>query len=215
MSVDSPGGPSSNAPIGLAAEARSPGARGGLPIMSTHRVCIAVVLALGVAASGRAQRPDPAAAQREAMKKLDFLVGHWKGEGWMEFGSGQRRTFQGTEVVQNKLDGLLLAIEGLHRGQVGDKEVVVHNAFAVVSYDGKARRYRFQAFTGRGGYEDAQATVSDGQLVWGMKVPQFGDVRYTIKLDAKGRWFEIGEVSRDGKTWQQFFEMTLARVEAK
>jgi hypothetical protein len=150
------------------------------------------------------------------MKKLDFLVGQWKGEGWMEI-AGQRRTFQGTEVVQRKLDGLLLAIEGLHRGVAGDKGegAIVHSAFALVSYDDKAERYRFQAFTGRGNYEDAEAKVAEGQLVWGMKVPQFGEVRYTLKRDDKGRWSEIGEVSRDGKTWQQFFEMTLERVDAK
>jgi hypothetical protein len=151
------------------------------------------------------------------MKKLDFLVGRWKGEGWMEFAPGQRRTFQGTEAVQSKLDGLLLSIEGLHRGRVGDKqqEAVVQNAFALVSYDDQAARYRFQAFTSRGNYEDAEAKVSEGQLVWGMNLPQFGDVRYTIKLDDKGRWFETGEVSRDGKTWRQFFEMTLQRADAK
>ena len=185
--------------------------------MSTRLHWVAVFLLTGVVGSSPGQPPTGPAAQRDAMKKLDFLVGQWKGEDWMEFAPGQRRTFKGTEVVQGKLDGLLLAIEGLHRGQVGDKkeEVVVHNAFALVSYDDKAKRYRFQAFTSRGNYEDAEAKVSEGQLVWGMKVPQFGDVRYTIKLDDKGRWFEIGEVSRDGKTWQQFFEMTLQRVDAK
>jgi hypothetical protein len=160
--------------------------------------------------------PTAPAAQRDAMKKLDFLVGEWKGEGWMEFAPGQKRTFKGTEIVQSKLDGLLLSVEGLHRGRVGDKEeVVVHNAFGLVSYDDKAKRYRFQAFTSRGNYEEAEAKVSDGQLVWGMKIPQFGEVRYTIKLDAKGRWFEIGEVSQDGKEWRKFFEMTLERVAQK
>ena len=184
--------------------------------MSTRRPLVALLLLMVVAGTSPGQSPAPA-AQREAMKKLDFLVGHWKGEGWMEFAPGQRRTFKGTEVVERKLDGLLLAIEGLHRGQVRDKGegVVVHSAFALVSYDDKAKRYRFQAFTGRGNYEDAEAKVSDGQLMWGMKVPQFGEVRYTIKLDDKGRWFEIGEVSRDGKMWQQFFEMTLQRAEGK
>jgi hypothetical protein len=85
------------------------------------------------------------------MKKLDFLVGQWKGEGWMEFAPGQRRTFKGTEVVQSKLDGLLLAVEGLHRGRVGDKgeESIVHNAFALVSYDDKAKRYRPRCEQGR------------------------------------------------------------------
>jgi hypothetical protein len=184
--------------------------------MSARLPLVAVLVLTGVVSSSPGQAPT-VAAQRDAMKKLDFLVGQWKGEGWMEFVAGQRRTFQGTEVVQSKVDGLLLAIEGLHRGRLGNKgeEVVVHNAFALVSYDDKAKRYRFQAFTNRGSYEDTEAKVSDGQLVWGMKVPQFGDVRYTIKLDDKGRWFEIGEVSRDGKTWQQFFEMTFQRVDAK
>jgi hypothetical protein len=157
------------------------------------------------------------ATQRAEMKNLEFLIGEWKGEGWMEFAPGQRRTFKGTEVVQSKLDGLLLTIEGTHRGQVGGKgeEVVVHTAFALVSYDDKVKRYRFQAFTGRGGYEDTEAKVSNGQLIWGMKVPQFGDMRYTIQRDAKDRWFEIGEVSQDGKEWRKFFEMTLESVKPK
>jgi hypothetical protein len=151
------------------------------------------------------------------MKKLDFLVGQWKGEGWMEFAPGERRTFKAMETAQSKLGGLLLTIDGLHRGQLGGKgkEVVVHNAFAVVSYDDKARRYRFDAFTAHGNREDAEAKVTDGQLVWGMKIPKFGEVRYTIKLDDKGRLFEIGEVSQDGKAWRKFFEMTLERVKPK
>ena len=181
------------------------------------RICCTAVVALSASAGASRGQSPPPAAQRDAMKKLDFLVGQWKGEGWMEFAPGQRRTFKGTEVVQGKLDGLLLTIEGLHRGQVGDKkeEVVVHNAFVLMSYDDQAKRYRFQAFTGRGNSEDAEAKVSEGQLVWGMKVPKFGDVRYTIKLDQKGRWFEVGEVSQDGKEWRKFFEMTLERVESK
>jgi hypothetical protein len=48
-----------------------------------------------------------------------------------------------------------------------------------------------------------------------MKVPQFGAVRYTITRDDKGRWFEVGEVSPDGKAWRKFFEMTLEAVKPK
>jgi hypothetical protein len=46
-------------------------------------------------------------------------------------------------------------------------------------------------------------------------LPQVGDVRFTIKLDEKGRWFEVGEISQDGREWRIFFEMTLERVESK
>jgi hypothetical protein len=158
----------------------------------------------------------PAVAQRDAMKKLDFLVGEWKGEGWMEFAPGQRRRFRGTEIVQRKLDGLLLTIEGVHRSQAGGaaREVVVHQAFTVLSYDEKAKRYRFQAYTARGN-EDTEAKVADKQLVWGMTVPQFGKVRYTITRDDQGRWFEVGEVAQDGKAWRKFFEMALEPVQSK
>jgi hypothetical protein len=182
----------------------------------TTRFCSFAIVVVCFGATTCTAQPS-VATQRAEMKKLDFLIGEWKGEGWMEFAPGQRRTFRGTEIVQSKLDGLLLAIEGAHRGQVGGKgeEVIVHSAFALVSYDEKAKRYRFQAFTGRGGYEDAEAKVSDGELVWEMKMPQFGDMRYTIKRDAQNRWFEIGEVSQDGKQWRRFFEMTLEPVKPK
>ena len=180
-------------------------------MFTRSNVCAAIVILLS---TGSSQAQAPATAQREAIKKLDFLVGEWKGEGWMEFGPGQRRTFAGTEVVQRKLDGLLITIDGLHRSLTTGqgKDAVIHNAFTVVSYDEQAKKYRFQAFTARGNYENAEAKITEGQLVWGMKIPQFGEVCYTIKLDDKGRWFEIGEVTRDGATWQQFFEMKLERA---
>src|SRR5438128_986619 len=132
--------------------------------MLTRLFFLAAVVVSASAGSSPAQ--PPADAQRDAMKKLDFLVGQWKGEGWSEFVPGQRRTFKGTETVQSKLDGLLLTADGLHRGQIGGKgeEVVVHNAFGLVSYDGKAKRYRFQGFTTRGNHEDTEAKVTDGQL---------------------------------------------------
>lgn len=106
------------------------------------------------------------------------------------FGAGSERVFK---IVQRKLDGLLLTIEGVHR----------------------SKRYRFQAYTARGNNEDTEAKVADGQLVWGMTVPQFGQVRYTITRDNKGRWFEVGEVAQDGKPWRKFFEMTLVPVQSK
>jgi hypothetical protein len=171
------------------------------------------LLSLLTATVGLAQDAKGPAAQKEAMKKLDFLVGQWKGESWSEFVPGQRHASTGTESVHTKLGGLLLVIEGNHRRK-GDKEAgeLAHGAFGVLSYDDKAKRYRFQAYTHRGSYTEADAKVADGKLEWGFKIPQFGDVRYTVTVNAKGQWFEIGEVSKDGKEWRRFFEMTLDRV---
>jgi hypothetical protein len=178
-----------------------------------RRTIYAIAVVLATLHSASAQPPQPPTAQLEAMKKLDFLVGEWKGEGWMEFGPGQRREFKGSESVHSKCDGILLTIDGLHHSKPGD--AVVHNAFAVLSFDPGKKQYRFEGFTSRGNRENSDAIVGDKQLVWSMKIPNFGTMRYTIKLDDKGRWFEIGEISQDGVAWRKFFEMTMEKVEAK
>ena len=36
-------------------------------------------------------------------------------------------------------------------------------------------------------------------------------IRYEAEWLYQARWFEIGEMSRDGKQWRNFFEMTLER----
>lgn len=182
-----------------------------------HQVLVAILAVLG-AGPPPAQDPQATAeAQKAAMKRLDFLVGRWEGEGQVEFVPGQKRAFRGAETVEAKVDGQLLTIEGIHRGKIGGQgeDMIIHHAFGLVSYDAKSKQYRFEAFTARGNREDAVAQVADGELTWGMAIPQFGDVRYTIKLDDQGRWSEIGEVSRDGGPRRKFFEMTLRRVEPK
>jgi hypothetical protein len=155
----------------------------------------------------------PAGAGSEEMKKLDFLVGQWKGTGWIDFGPGQRRTFKQTESVQLKVDGALLVVEGLGKGNVPGKqeEVTVHSAFAVVSYDGKSSAFRWRTYRG-GNWIDTNAKVGDRALEWGFHDDRAGDIRFTIKINEKGQWFEVGENSRDAKTWQKFFEMTLDKA---
>jgi len=91
------------------------------------------------------------------------------------------------------------------------EEVVTHNAFGLLSYDDKAKRYRFQGFTtrgkprGHGGQGHGRATV------WEMKVPQFGDLRYTVKLDDKRSVFDVGEVTQKGKVWRKCFEIDAGK----
>jgi hypothetical protein len=174
----------------------------------------ALLLLFLSAAPTRTQDPNAAAVQREAMAKLDFLKGRWKGESWMQQASGPRLRSEGTETVESKLGGLLLTLEGVHRRASGDQSgQVVHHALAVVSYDEKVGRYRFQAFTERGGYADAHAIFTEGKLEWRLQVAPSVEMRYTMTLNDMGQWFEIGEVSRDGKEWAKVFEMTLTRVQ--
>src|SRR5262249_36460910 len=147
--------------------------------------------------------------QREAMKKADFLVGEWKGEGWVGVGKGQQKTFRVTESVQRKVSGLALLFQGLGKSKVpgSDQESSGHGTLDVRSYDPKAKLYRFRSHEANGRSLDAEAKVMDGGLEWGFRDPESGySIRFTIRLTPKGEWFEIGEVS-DGKAWYKVLEM--------
>lgn len=171
----------------------------------------ALLLLLALPVTLPAQQ-TPASTQREAMKKLDYMIGQWKGTGWIER-EGGRQTFAGTETVQGKLGGLALLVEGNFKGKVSgkDEEVTVHETLAVLSYDEKAKSYRFRTYLANGSYGDQELKLIEGGWQWGFQFPG-GHLRFITKLNEKDQWFEIGEISRDGKTWQKFFEMTLQRV---
>jgi hypothetical protein len=160
-----------------------------------------------------ARAQGPATGQLAEMKRLDFLAGQWKGEGWIEFAPGQRRTFKVNETVQSKLGGSVLLIEGIGKGQFGGQgqEVVVHNALATASFDEQLKQFRFRAYRMGGGYVDTEARIGARSLEWGFQDPRAGNIRFTISINEKGQWFEVGDISRDGTTWRKFFEMTLDR----
>ncbi|HET7308289.1 MAG TPA: hypothetical protein VFK24_10850 [Gammaproteobacteria bacterium] len=159
----------------------------------------AVMAAQPVAASGQ-------------MAKLNFLVGTWQGHGWIMTGPGRRHTFTETETVTSKLGGDALLIDGLGKStDTGDAGKIIHRALAMASYDAHAKTFRWYALQAGGSPVDTQAKVSNDTLVWHMTVPN-GKLRFTIKLNDKKQWHEVGQFSRDGKTWYPFFEMTLSRL---
>jgi hypothetical protein len=183
--------------------------RGKLPVG-----CLAFVLTVTFVRDTTGQQPRPSPVQLEQMKKLHFLVGEWRGEGWTEFIPGQRRTSPINETVQPRLGGIILLVEGLGKTKVPgkDEEVVVHNALGVLSYDEKAKLYRLRSYLATGQSTDAEARFTEGGFQWGFQPSPALSMRYTVRLTDKGEWFEIGEMSQDGKSWRQFHEMTLQKV---
>lgn len=173
-----------------------------------------VVLALLFALPNLLPAQTPVSEAQQAMKKLNFLVGQWKGEGWVQFGPGQRQTVNATETVQSRLGGEVLLIEGLgkSKGEGNQPEMTGHDAIAFFYYDSKAKVFRFQAHRAGGLAIDSEAKVTDRTFEWGFQDERAGTIRFTMKLTDKDEWFEIGEFSQDGKTWHKFLEMTLQRV---
>ncbi len=146
-------------------------------------------------------------AKRTEMKKLGALVGQWSGSGWIMHEKG-RETFNGTETVLRKLDGLALLVEGNFKNKEG---VIVHETLAILSPNTKTKNYDFRTYLANGinGEQELKAVGNTWQ--WGFQIPN-GAIRYDIKIE-NDTWIETGEISRDnGKTWMKFFEMNLKRV---
>ena len=171
----------------------------------TMAVAFAAAACAGVSA---ADEQTPKNAQLGEMKKLDWLVGSWKGKGWIQMGPQGPQEFTQTETIESKLDGLVLVIEGL--GKAKEDGSTVHTALAFASYDPRANKFRWHAFTPEGQI-DTEAKVGTNTLEWSLQIPQRGQMRYTITRNEKGEWFEIGEMSQEDKTWRKIFEMTLQK----
>ncbi len=168
------------------------------------------LFALAASAIAQAPRGMPTGdAERAAMAKLDYMAGRWEGDGWMDMGG--RHTFRGSETVQRKLRGVALVVEGDFTGKLGtsDVEGPVHTTLGVIYFDGKTSKYRFDSWLATGNFGERDLTLTADGWQWEMQTPQMR-IRYTTKFTAD-QWFEIGERSADGATWQKFFEMTLRK----
>ncbi|MGW8315457.1 MAG: hypothetical protein ACWGNV_07645, partial [Bacteroidales bacterium] len=141
---------------------------------------------------------------KRAILKLGFIVGEWKGSGWIMGSDGQRHNFIQSEDVQFKLDSTVILIEGL--GRIGD--VVAHNALGVISYNGEDQNYTFRSYlsTGQGGTFSAE--IKGDTFVW----HPGEDMRYVLWINEDGQWQEKGEMNRIGN-WFQFLEMKLDRTD--
>ncbi len=149
---------------------------------------------------------QPSTAAQE-IAALDFLVGDWRGDGWIVFPSGERHEILQTERITPLLNGEVILIEGRGVSAV-DTNHVVHQAVAFIGYDEEADDLVMRTFLPGGQGAVPIVQVGNQNLMW-----QIGsNIRYTINLNEHGQWYEVGEFSRDeGQTWTQFFEMTLDR----
>lgn len=176
-------------------------------------LCLFLLPSPPVAAQGPPRPPSTLAAQKEAMQKVAFLVGEWKGNGWMMMGLGRKEEFTSKETVESRLDGLVLLIEGVHESSdPAKKGTIVHHALAELSWDAKQSAYRFRSHLATGEESDFPGRVEDGAFIWTFQAGPAGSMRYTIKQDAQGRWSEVGERSADGQNWSPVFGMTLEKV---
>jgi hypothetical protein len=169
---------------------------------------LSIIAAIAFFANPLQQPTGPSVAELAAMKKLHFLVGKWEGTGWIQQGP-QRQETKGTEQVQVKLQGKALLVEGLFADVANGK--VVHETMAVVTYDEKASKYRFNTYLYNRPNAEYELVLKDNGVAWQMKVGEGMFVDFTMGID-KGDWLEIGEVTMPGRPKMKFLEMRLKKL---
>jgi len=153
-------------------------------------------------------RPPDLAAQRSAMKKLEFLTGKWCGEARAVRGPGETVEWLQSEDVQYKLGGLVLLIEGV--GQKPDGQAVLQ-ALAMVSYDDATASYRMRAFNDGRFLETEVKLLEDGRgMTWGFAL---GEVRThsVLRLDEKGEWTEHHEIAVGAEPSKPLLDLTVRK----
>jgi hypothetical protein len=171
-----------------------------------------LILSLFIASAAPAQAPpaagpwDPAArmaAQREAMRALAFLDGHWRGSAEAP-GSGP---LVQTERVGTMLDGTVRVVEGRGYDPAGR---TVFNALGVISYDPVRRTYAMHAnASGYGG--NFPLEVRPDGFSWSQPAGSGATIRYTATV-RDGEWHEVGERVAEGAPPVRMIELRLRRI---
>jgi hypothetical protein len=174
------------------------------PFLSTTLLLAASLIAFSLTLVAQQSGSSSVDAQREAMRKLSFLSGHWSGPITIFRGTGEPLHLTQTEDVEYKLDGLVLLIEGKSTSASGK---VLFNALATIAYDDASRTYRFRAYND-GRYLDTELSVLDHGFSWGFTSGPAHIVN-NMQLTAKGEWNEFTEVTVGSNPAHRSVEMVL------
>ena len=160
------------------------------PLLSKALVAAASTISIGVLLTAQHAASSSVGVQRDAMRKLAFLAGHWSGPVTIVRRTGEPLHLTQTEDVEFKLDGLILLIEGKSIGTDGKAQF---SALATIAYDDASHAYRFRAYND-GRYLDTELSMLPDGFSWGFTAGP-AHILNTMKLTGKGEWSEVTEVT--------------------
>lgn len=165
-----------------------------------------VVASAPLAVQGQAQNPAGTETQREAIGRLAFLDGEWRGTAVISGPEG-RQTLVQTERVGPMLGGSVRVIEG--RGYAADGSTAF-NAMAVIAWDQTLNAYSFRSYA-QGYQGDYPFEVTEDGFRWQMPAGPGATIQYVTTV-RDGRWREVGHYVREGQPPVPFIEMDLRRI---
>jgi hypothetical protein len=180
------------------------------PLLSTTLLAAAFMILFSLSLPAQQPPSNSVDVQREAMRKLSFLAGHWSGPVTIVRGLGEPLHLTQTEDVEYKLDGLLLLIEGKSTSADGK---VLFSALATITYDDASHTYRFRGYND-GHYLDTDLTVPTNGFSWSFTSGPAHIVN-TMHLTGKGEWDEVTDVTVGSNPPHRSVEMHLSTSAVK
>jgi hypothetical protein len=153
-----------------------------------------------------------------SMKKLDFVIGNWEGEGWLLVGPDQRYTFSVTESYSYRCNGSVIDGEGRFRpqGVPGDLETATMSGLGMIYFDPQSGEYRMWHYGGTG---------SGFVFTTKIDIDVEGRALHYINKDARGETYKFGftidkhdiltsrsERQKPDGTWYVSMEFRMRRV---
>jgi len=174
------------------------------PFVPTTLLVAAFLISFGLSLAAQQPASNSVDAQREAMRKLSFLAGHWSGPVTIVRGPGEPLHLIQTEDVEYKLDGLVLLIQG--KSTSADSKVLF-SALATIAYDDASHTYRFRAYHD-GHYLDTELSVPANGFSWSFTAGP-AHIANTMHLTGTGEWDEVTEVTVGSSPSHRSVEMQL------
>lgn len=176
--------------------------------------------------SGATMSQTSSPNQIQEMRKLDFLVGEWKGEGWElnPDGSRSNRFSQKTKVEAKESNSTLRIKDSkTYKPVISDGKIfargtpVYHSSTleANIYYDDTSKLFHWRAAYGHRNPLEAKL-IREKALQYGMPFsitlqPADGNRRTTIEVTESGEWLETLEVWQTDR-WYKVEEAILKKV---
>jgi len=162
-----------------------------------------------------AQKPDSTDC-KEQLKNAAFLIGEWSGTGWIGFPDEQKVYFDQTYLIQSKLNGAMMLIEGsfTYRGEKENEPDTTLKSLRTLAWYSNLNQFIMRYFREDGIYEMAEATFPDrNKITWESINQQLGIViYYTITVDAENNLIQTGKALEcDGVSWIKIIEAVLKK----
>lgn len=185
------------------------------PGRNPFKLRLILLMILTSAIAGLTQTPP--VSQVEEIKKLDFLIGEWKGTGWeINWDGSHGNGFSQKAKVEAKAGGSALRVKDARNYKTPG---VAHSSTldATIYYDDGAKIYRWGGGSSSGRKNDLEAKLIDVRTFqYGipftvrLALPN-GARRTTIKVTESGEWHQTLDVWKIDR-WYRVEESVLKKM---